>query len=291
MCKIEHTSTRFFGTLRDRKLEVHPMQNEPFDSFMDYAPMPIAILDKRLRFVRVNRAMAKVHRLPAKAHMGRAVAEVLPDLAKQIRPLLSKVLTTGEPAVTAIDSDVPAYSGAPHGWLAACFPCGESQIALMALKATERGVRALLDRSTEQLRTALADVQQTSLVNELAHCLHAAATTEELFRAVERFTPRLFPGNSGTLWVMNSAGNAIEAVAIWGSGPRAEPVLTADACFALRYGREHLVRKPQSSRVCSHAFEDREYSRICVPFDSSIGPAWSFSFARPSLSCGAFRSE
>jgi PAS domain-containing protein len=113
------------------------MESDPFDFFMDYAPMPIGILDRRLRFVRVNQAMARIHRLPAKAHTGKAVAEVLPGLAKQIRPILSRVLTTGEPVVTAIGGTVPAYSGDPHGWLAACFPCGESQIALMALKGTE----------------------------------------------------------------------------------------------------------------------------------------------------------
>jgi diguanylate cyclase (GGDEF)-like protein len=135
----------------------------------------------------------------------------------------------------------------------------------MALKATERGVRQLLDRSTEQLRTALADVQQTSLVNEMAQCLHAAATTEELYRITERFAARLFPASPGALWMMDSSGNVIEKVATWGTRPGGEIVQTADACFALRSGREHLVRSPQSSRVCSHAARDSEYSQVCVP--------------------------
>jgi len=241
------------------------MQSEPFDSFMDYAPMPIGILDRRLRFVRVNRAMARVHRLPAKAHTGKAVAEILPGLAKQIRPFLSKVLTTGEPAVTAIGGNVPAYSGAPHGWLATCFPCGESQVAFMALKATERDVRELLDRSTQQLKTALADVQQTLLANEMAHCLHAAATTEELYRIAECFVPQLFPGNSGSLWVTDPSGKVIEKVATWGGMSVAELVLPASACSALRAGRDRLVRTPQPPRVCSHFSGDSKYSRICVP--------------------------
>ena len=86
----------------------------------------------------------------------------------------------------------------------------------MALKGTERGVRELLDRSTQQLRTALADVQQTLLANEMAHCLHSANTPEELYRIAECFVPRLFPGNSGSLWVMDSSEKVIEKVATWG---------------------------------------------------------------------------
>jgi diguanylate cyclase (GGDEF)-like protein len=248
-----------------RRGEVPLLHNEPLDSFMDYAPMPIGILDKRLRFVKVNRAMAKVHKLPAKAHLGKAVAEVLPGLAKQIRPFLSKVLTTGEPAVTTISGNVPAYSSAPHGWLAACFPCGESQIALMALKGTERGVREILDRSAQQLRIALAEAQQTLLTSEMAHSLHSAATTEELCRAVERFAPRLFPGNSGSLWVLDSSRKVIERAATWGSRPKAERQQTVDACFALRLDREHMTRDPQSSRVCAHDSASNDYPQICLP--------------------------
>jgi diguanylate cyclase (GGDEF)-like protein len=221
------------------------LQSEPFDLFMDSAPVPIGILDKRLRFVRVNQAMGRVHRLPAEAHMGKTVAEVLPSLAEQIQPVLSKVLMTGEPVVTTIGGDVPPYSGAPHGWLAACFPCGESQVAIMALKATERGVRERLERSTQKLRTAMAEVQQTSLASEMAHRLHAAATPEDLYRVVEHFGPRLFRGDSGTLWVIDSSGKVIEKAATWGSSSSDEPVPT--------------------SQVCSHESVGREYSRVCVP--------------------------
>ena len=60
------------------------MQKRPFDSFMDYAPMPIAILDAGLRFVKVNRAMAEACRTTAKAHLGKTMNEVLPNLSTRI---------------------------------------------------------------------------------------------------------------------------------------------------------------------------------------------------------------
>jgi PAS domain-containing protein len=66
--------------------QISSMQGKPFDSFIDYAAMPVAILDAQLRFVKVNPAMA--HRLPVEAHLGKTLAEVLPNLSKRIQPFL-----------------------------------------------------------------------------------------------------------------------------------------------------------------------------------------------------------
>jgi diguanylate cyclase (GGDEF)-like protein len=115
------------------------------------------------------------------------------------------------------------------------------------------------------LRIALAEVQQTLLANEMAHCLHAAGTTDELYRIAECFMPQLFPGKSGSLWVMDPSGKVIKKTATWGSRPTGDLVLPADACFALPTGRKRRARSLQASRVCSHASGDSESSRICLP--------------------------
>jgi diguanylate cyclase (GGDEF)-like protein len=233
---------------------VLPVQSKPFDSFLDHAPMPIAILDARLRFVKVNRAMTETDRMTEEAHLGKTVAEVLPNLAKRIQPALLKVLSTGEPAVATIKGPVPAYSGAPARWLAACFPCGESQIAIMALEG-----------SNLQLEVALASLEQSLLVNEMAHCLQAAMVTEELYRIFGRFAPRLFPRNSGALCVIDSSRNVIESTATWGENSACEPVFSPDDCWALREGRTHLVLDPKAGMVCAHAAHDGRYAQVCVP--------------------------
>jgi len=115
---------------------------------MEYAPLPIAILDDHFRFVKVNRAMAKVHRITSEAHVGKTFDEVVPSLSPLILPLLAKVLATGVPAEGEITGE-PAYLGHTRPWLAVCFPSGESEIAFMVLQATDRRIEDAV-RSTNR---------------------------------------------------------------------------------------------------------------------------------------------
>jgi len=241
------------------------VQKKSFDSFMDYAPMPIAILDSGLRFVKVNRAMAEAHRTSASAHLGKTVSEVLPNLSRRIQQVLLSVLATGEPAIATMKGGVLPFSRAPQSWLAACFPCGESQIAIMALEATDQATGEALKRSNEQLEVALAGLEQSLLVNEMAHSLQAAMVTEELYRIFGRFAERLFPGKSGILYVIDSEKNVVEATSKWGERFAFEPVFSADDCLALREGRTHLVRESKVDLLCAHAARDGQYAQICVP--------------------------
>src|SRR5688572_13937184 len=242
------------------------MQSEAFDSFMDHAPVPIAILDERLRFVKVNRAMAEIDRLTPEAHLGKTMAEALPSLSTLVQPLLEKVLATGGPAEATINGgELPEYfGGATHHWLAKCFPSGESQVAFMALEATEQRTEEALQRSNQQLESALADLERSVLFNEMSHCLQAAAVSEELYRIVGLFAPRLFPGKSGALCVIDSSRNVIEATATWGNDC-CEPVFSPTDCWALREGLTHLVSDPKSGSACLHALRVGQNAQICIP--------------------------
>jgi diguanylate cyclase (GGDEF)-like protein len=242
------------------------MQGKRFDSFMDYAAMPVAILDAQLRFVKVNPAMA--HRLPVEAHLGKTLAEVLPNLSKRIQPFLLTVLKTGEPAVATIGGELSAFGVADLG-LAACFPCGRSRITIMALEATQRATVEALQRSNHLLETALADLKRNDLVQEMAHCLLAAMTVKECYRIVGRFMPQLFPGNSGALCVLDSSRNVVEATAMWGDSCDCKPLFSPDDCWALRGGRTHLVGDPEAELVCPHGRRGGQYGQVCVPMIAS----------------------
>jgi PAS domain S-box-containing protein len=59
----------------------------------------VAIVDRHLRYVRVNDAMAAMNGRPAAAHVGLSLADVIPDAAAEFEPLLRRVIETGEPIV------------------------------------------------------------------------------------------------------------------------------------------------------------------------------------------------
>jgi PAS domain S-box-containing protein len=60
----------------------------------------VGLIDRELRYVRVNEALAAMNGRPAAEHAGRAVREVLPPVAADaLEPLLRRVIATGEPVL------------------------------------------------------------------------------------------------------------------------------------------------------------------------------------------------
>ena len=68
----------------------------------------VAVLDRELRYVQVNEALAQMNGLPADAHIGQQVRDVLPpEGADAVIAFLQRIIDTGEPALDLpIDVDV-----------------------------------------------------------------------------------------------------------------------------------------------------------------------------------------
>jgi PAS domain S-box-containing protein len=71
------------------------------DMLLASAPIGIAFLDRDLRYVRVNEALARMNKRPVEAYLGRTPREVLDEL-EVIHPLLEHVLATGQ-AVNGVE--------------------------------------------------------------------------------------------------------------------------------------------------------------------------------------------
>jgi PAS domain S-box-containing protein len=82
-----------------------------FGMLFQAAPVGLAVVDADLRCLRCNDFFAKINGLPALAHLGRTMRELLPDLAAEVEPRLRAVLETGCPQeglrVTAITPNAP----------------------------------------------------------------------------------------------------------------------------------------------------------------------------------------
>ncbi|MFC4147983.1 SpoIIE family protein phosphatase [Micromonospora mangrovi] len=123
------------------------------------APIGIAFVDQDLRFLRINQTLAEANGLPIADHLGRTVAEVLPEVAPDVVPLLRKVLTTGAPLVD-LDVEtgpVPGQPGRRRHWRVSYYPIrdldeGPAQgVGLIVVDQTDRH-EGRLER--EQLRAA-----------------------------------------------------------------------------------------------------------------------------------------
>lgn len=77
-------------------------QAAELEQLYDRSPMGLALLDRELKFVRINEALAEMNGLPVEAHIGRTAWDIVPELRPSAEPALTKVLTSGEPALDVV---------------------------------------------------------------------------------------------------------------------------------------------------------------------------------------------
>ncbi|MDJ0521306.1 MAG: PAS domain-containing protein [Planctomycetota bacterium] len=94
-------------------------QLREIEHLYDTSPIGLCLLDRELRFVRINDRMAEINGLPKEVHLGRTLREVLPAaLVDQIEPLYQGVLDTGEPVLNReIMGATQAFPGAKRHWV------------------------------------------------------------------------------------------------------------------------------------------------------------------------------
>lgn len=140
------------------------------------APLGLAMIDKDLRFVRANEALAEIDGMPAAAHLGRSIHDIAPHLHGQAEDRLRQVLATGESIRNVeLQGETPDRPGAPRDFLEQVYPLrgsgGEiAGIGLIIEDITERkkvqgelastnvALRRTLDLLFLALRTARVSV-------------------------------------------------------------------------------------------------------------------------------------
>jgi len=125
------------------------------------APVGLCVLDCNLRYLRINERAAKINGIPAAAHIGKTVRELMPQLADAIEPELRRVLATGEPKLNIeVVSETPAQPGVLRNSLLQWLPTKDAQgrvtgLSIVVEETTERKTaEAALRQSREDLDRA-----------------------------------------------------------------------------------------------------------------------------------------
>jgi PAS domain S-box-containing protein len=134
----------------------------------DNAPVGLNLLDRDLRYRRVNRVCAEINGLPIEAHIGKTVSEVLPEqLARELEPKLRRVLASGEVFDEALSAETLARPGQLRDWQALYFPVRDAAGGIVGVATTVREITAEREAERQKLRQGARDsafVQATSLV-------------------------------------------------------------------------------------------------------------------------------
>ena len=146
------------------------------DAIFERAPVGLAVHDRDLRYVRINDRMAEINGLPAEAHIGRAVAEVVPEV-EAVEADLRRVLESGEPLTELeVAGTTAAAPGVDREWIVSYWPVrrrddhrvvgvGAVVFEVTERRAAERAVREQTARY-ESLLLALSQVGEAMVVAE-----------------------------------------------------------------------------------------------------------------------------
>ena len=125
-----------------------------FAPFFTTSKVGFGICDTQLRYQAINSALAATNRVPAKAHLGSTVRDVLGEVAAEIEPAFERVLATRKPVLKEITGTLPTRKDVVH-WIANYFPVKETAVKV-------RGLGAIVVEVTEQkaLQTSLRVLSQ-----------------------------------------------------------------------------------------------------------------------------------
>ena len=114
------------------------------------APVGLAFLDSELRIVMVNDYLAAVNALPASAHIGRTLPQLLGKRGVEIERPYRQVLASGRPLVDVEDSgESPAEPGVMRHWICSYYPVFGAAQELVGINAV---VLDISDRMQQEQR-------------------------------------------------------------------------------------------------------------------------------------------
>jgi PAS domain S-box-containing protein len=195
------------AALREREREAR-RQFAELAAIYRTAPVGLSFVDPDLRFVSVNDELAEMHGIPAAAHAGRPIREMVPAMAGELESLIRAVVDTGR-AVLHHELRGPAASrpGVDRDWLVSCCPVRDEGGAGL-------GVNIVVQEITERKRA-----EEAVRVGEERMALAAVSANLGFWE----WDPR-----SGAIWLSDHGRR------IWGLAADAElsPALLSAAVHA-----------------------------------------------------------
>ncbi len=179
--------------------------NALLDTVFNQAPVGLGLWDRDLRFVRLNDALAGINGLPKAVHLGRTVAEVLPDLDARVMQAMRHVVETGQ---SIIDQEAhgmtPAVPGRLRYWNVSYFPVRIDN-EVVGVGAVCEEVTA--SREAEAERSKLLEAEREARAEA-----EAANRLKDQFLATVSHELRT-PLNSMTGWLHLLASGRLDATA------------------------------------------------------------------------------
>ncbi|HZQ96658.1 MAG TPA: response regulator [Candidatus Sulfotelmatobacter sp.] len=160
--------------LRIRNAEAAAFRRaQEIEAIYSSAPVGLALLDKDLRYLKINHTLAELNGLPPEKHVGRTMRELFPQLEAQVGNLYQRVLSTGESLVNAeVKAHAPLQPEILRDWLVNLHPLKDDNGDILAVNAVVQDI-------TEHKRAEELAMQQETQKHLLEHEILARESERE----------------------------------------------------------------------------------------------------------------
>ena len=180
----------FVGTSADTTERTHAEEElhartQQLGALLTSAPLGVAYFDREHRYVQINDVLADMNGMPAAAHLGRRMEELLPSLAPAVTRCIDEVFATGI-AVGNVEAmgETPREPGVTRVWLNGFYPVRDraNRVVTVGCWATEI---TGLKQAEQVLRDA--DRRKDQFLATLAHELrNPLAPVRNAVRVLQR---------------------------------------------------------------------------------------------------------
>jgi formate hydrogenlyase transcriptional activator len=171
------------------------LESEPLlTTYFNASRVGLVILDTNLRFLAINHALAEMNGIPAEAHLGKSLREVLGDVAELIEPQYKRVFETQQPVLNLEISSILPTRTEPGHWIGHFIPILDAtgkvtQVGGVVVEITEQ---KKLEESLRGVSETLREEKKRQQVTmEVSRVLTAKSDVRQVFPQISAYLRRV----------------------------------------------------------------------------------------------------
>lgn len=265
------------------------MESEQFlTAYFRASRVGLGIVDRDFRYVTINDTLAEMNGIPAAAHLGKTVRELLGDLAGLVEPIIERVFATGESVCDVeVSATLPTRTEPGH-WLLHYIPikdaagnvahAGGIVVEITEKKKLEGHLRGVAE-------TLQQEKKRQQVVTEVSRLLASQKEVRRFFPQISAYLRRVLRQEYAALCLRDQMQETQEKLVEhaldfplqkWPSGHTAVSVrehpggrvLEEQAAVILNREQMQQFRSP----LAEHLLTEGLRSLCCIPLNRPSGP-------------------